>query len=167
MSRLKSDHTAPPTPRKISKSGHRTYTRRQLQSNQCAQIKRLESLRYTYFCFSYSENAPSKHFERKTLVQVSSINAKHPKVNICIPTVKFKATTSNYRVFVYGSHAILVLLPTRHLNWQNPCREDIWAMSWDMVLFVLRKLILQTRMRSHPVGPDVWFLNGPFVYYHT
>ena len=27
-----------------------------------------------------------------------------------------------------------------------------------MALFVLRKLILQTRMRSHPVGLDVWFL---------
>ena len=26
-----------------------------------------------------------------------------------------------------------------------------------MVLFVLRKFILQTRMRSHPVGLDVWF----------
>ena len=36
-----------------------------------------------------------------------------------------------------------------------------------MVLFVLRKLILQTRMRSHPVGLDVWFLAGPFVYFHT
>ena len=36
-----------------------------------------------------------------------------------------------------------------------------------MVLFVLRKLILQTRMRCHPVGLDVWFLVGPFVYFHT
>ena len=36
-----------------------------------------------------------------------------------------------------------------------------------MVLFVLRKLILQTRMRSHPMGLDVWFLVGPFVYFHT
>ena len=27
-----------------------------------------------------------------------------------------------------------------------------WAMSWDYCIFVLRKLILQTRMRSHPVG---------------
>ena len=34
-----------------------------------------------------------------------------------------------------------------------------------MVLFVLR--ILQMRMRSHPVGLDVWFLVGPFVYFHT
>ena len=32
-----------------------------------------------------------------------------------------------------------------------------------MVLFVLRKLILQTRMHSHPVWLDVWF----FVYFHT
>ena len=36
-----------------------------------------------------------------------------------------------------------------------------------MALFVLRKLILQSRMRSHPVGLDVWFLVGPFVYFHT
>ena len=34
-----------------------------------------------------------------------------------------------------------------------------------MVLFVLHKLILQTCMRSHPVGLDVWFLVGPFVYF--
>ena len=36
-----------------------------------------------------------------------------------------------------------------------------------MALFVLRKLILQSHMRSHPVGLDVWFLVGPFVYFHT
>ena len=36
-----------------------------------------------------------------------------------------------------------------------------------MVCFVLRKLILQTRMHSHPVGLDVWFLVGHFVYFHT
>ena len=36
-----------------------------------------------------------------------------------------------------------------------------------MALFVLRKLILQTRMRSHPVGLDVWCLVGPIVYFHT
>ena len=36
-----------------------------------------------------------------------------------------------------------------------------------MVLFILRKLTLQTRMRSHPVGLDVWVLVRPFIYYHT
>ena len=36
-----------------------------------------------------------------------------------------------------------------------------------MVLFILHKLILQTRMRSYPPGLDVWFLVGPFVYFHT
>ena len=36
-----------------------------------------------------------------------------------------------------------------------------------MALFVLHKLILQTRMRNHPVGLDVWFLAGPFVYFNT
>ena len=36
-----------------------------------------------------------------------------------------------------------------------------------MALFVLRKFILQTHMRSHPVGLDVWFFVGPFAYFHT
>ena len=36
-----------------------------------------------------------------------------------------------------------------------------------MAFFVLRKLILQMRMRSHPVGLGVWFLVRPFVYFHT
>ena len=36
-----------------------------------------------------------------------------------------------------------------------------------MALFLLRKLILQTHMRSHPVRLDVWFLVGPFVFFHT
>ena len=36
-----------------------------------------------------------------------------------------------------------------------------------MVLFVLRTLILQMRMCSHPVGLNVWFLVGPFIYFHT
>ena len=36
-----------------------------------------------------------------------------------------------------------------------------------MVLFVLCKLSLQTRMHSHPVGIDVWFLVRPFVYFQT
>ena len=36
-----------------------------------------------------------------------------------------------------------------------------------MALFILRELILQTSMRSHPVGLDVWFLVGPFLHFHT
>ena len=36
-----------------------------------------------------------------------------------------------------------------------------------MTLFVLRKLILQTCMRSHPVWLYFWFLVRPFVYFHT
>ena len=46
-------------------------------------------------------------------------------------------------------------------QWSNgPCHEI-------MALFVLRKLILQTRMHSHPVGLDVSVLVGHFVYFHT
>ena len=36
-----------------------------------------------------------------------------------------------------------------------------------MVLFILCKLILQTHMRSHPVGLDVWFLVIPFIFFYT
>ena len=36
-----------------------------------------------------------------------------------------------------------------------------------MVLFILRKIILQARMHSHPVGLDIWFVVWPFVYFHT
>ena len=36
-----------------------------------------------------------------------------------------------------------------------------------LALFVHRKFILQIRMRSHPVGLDVWFLVWPFVYFHS
>ena len=36
-----------------------------------------------------------------------------------------------------------------------------------MALFGLRKLILQTRMRSLPVGLDVRSLVGPFIYFDT
>ena len=46
------------------------------------------------------------------------------------------------------------------LFWIEPSHEN-------MALFVLRKLIIQTHMRTHPVGLDVSFLVGPFVYSHT
>ena len=36
-----------------------------------------------------------------------------------------------------------------------------------MFFFVLRKLIFQKRMHSHPLGLNVWFLVRPFVYFHT
>ena len=38
--------------------------------------------------------------------------------------------------------------------------------TWDYSFFVRRKLILQMCMRSHPVELDVWYLVGPFVYFH-
>ena len=39
--------------------------------------------------------------------------------------------------------------------------------SGRVAFIILRKLILQTRMCSHPVGLHVWILVGPFVYFHT
>ena len=38
---------------------------------------------------------------------------------------------------------------------------------WILALFVLRKFILLIRMHRHPVGLDVWFLVGPFVYFYS
>ena len=46
------------------------------------------------------------------------------------------------------------------MHFQMPCHEI-------MVLFVFRKLILQKRMVSHPVGLYAWFLVGLFAYFHT
>ena len=36
-----------------------------------------------------------------------------------------------------------------------------------MALLILCKLILQTYMRGHPEGLDIWFLVRPFAYFHT
>ena len=49
------------------------------------------------------------------------------------------------------SEVIIMMHSTKR---NEPCHEI-------MVLFALRKLIIQTRMRSHPVGLDVSFLVGP------
>ena len=46
---------------------------------------------------------------------------------------------------------------TSIISWFEPSR----------VLFVLHKLIFQMRMCSHPTGLDVWFLVGPFIYFHS
>ena len=54
--------------------------------------------------------------------------------------------------------------PSRH-DWKI-VDLDIKLQHKQTKLFVLLKLILQTRMRSHPVGLYVWFLVGPFVYFH-
>ena len=51
--------------------------------------------------------------------------------------------------------------------WLLLLRKENWAISWDMVLFVLSKLILQMLMRSHPVGLGIWFLVVPFVCFYT
>ena len=59
-----------------------------------------------------------------------------------------------------GVVAVLAVYLCVHVLLFEPSREI-------MVLFAPRKLILQTRMGSYPVGLDVWFLVGPFDYFHT
>ena len=71
---------------------------------------------------------------------------------------KIKQRTINYlQLKTAQTHFVLLTL---HICISiEPCHEII-------VLFLLCKLILQTCMRSHPVGLDVWFLVRPF-YFHT
>ena len=57
-------------------------------------------------------------------------------------------------------HKCLYFYVNNEIQRFKPCHEI-------MALFILRNLILQTHMHSHPVGLDVLFLVGPFVYYHT
>ena len=81
---------------------------------------------------------------------------------VCIDKkICFKRSPGWFTNFVSIRSKPPSVLALWHWNTTNePCREI-------MVLFVLRKLILQTCMRSHPVGLEIWFLVGPFVYFHT
>ena len=62
-------------------------------------------------------------------------------------------------IWVFAGRTLILLV----LSWcgSNESSHEI------MALFILRKFILQTCMRSHPVGLDVWFLVGPFAYFYT
>ena len=78
---------------------------------------------------------------------------------------------------VWAFDVLIYMPPMRHnLSPKSVKFLFLFSISWIymnepaheiMSLFVLRKLIIQTRMRRHPVGLDVWFLVGPFVYFHT
>ena len=60
----------------------------------------------------------------------------------------------------YESHSSVSVYFLRVVQFLEPCRHfktSIEPYHEIMALFVLRKLILQTHMRSHPVGLDVWF----------
>ena len=60
-----------------------------------------------------------------------------------------------------------VKLRKLHFEWFILYQHPFEPAHEVMALFVLLKVSLQTRMRSHPVGLDIWFLVGPFVYFHT
>ena len=53
----------------------------------------------------------------------------------------------------------------RSLLSTRPVKNDKEIRLWHFL--PSEKLILQMRMRSHPVGLDVWFLVGYFVYFRT
>ena len=71
------------------------------------------------------------------------------------------------------SHFVGFVMRRLKLLWHLKSEKLIWWIWWFepsheiMVPFVLRKLVLQTRIRSHPMGLHVWFLVGPFVYFQT
>ena len=55
-----------------------------------------------------------------------------------------------------------------HQSPSHGSRLHVFEPSHEIIaLLVLPKLILQMRMRSHPMGLDVWLLVGPFIYFHT
>ena len=68
-------------------------------------------------------------------------------------------------VFLYGW---ILYMYECLLRTQQCCKFWIIEPPHEIIaLFILRKLILQTRMRSYPVGLDVWFLVRPLMYFHT
>ena len=60
-------------------------------------------------------------------------------------------------------HTLVIIIWIDH---PSPPGPHPWPAHEIMALFVLRKLILQTCMRSQLVELHVWFLVGPFVYLH-
>ena len=66
---------------------------------------------------------------------------------------------------LFGSY--LKIQQTLALIIIQPLQTKFEASHEIVALFVLRKLILQTHMRSHPVGLYVWCMVGPFVCFHT
>ena len=78
-----------------------------------------------------------------------------------MPTFVIEDHMSDWQICqICYPHEIKLLLLILHRLW-------LPQMSQVMLLFVLRKLSLQTRMRSRPVGLDVWSLVGHFVYFYT
>ena len=62
---------------------------------------------------------------------------------------------SNIKVLIVRRSVLWLLCQKHFVSFLETSREI-------MVLSVLCKLILQMRMHSYPVGPDVWFLVGLF-----
>ena len=93
-----------------------------------------------------------------------------------IPTVACLSQTGDEIVSDSCTDCTMItLVPIPQLSWYNQvkkcCLQIISSSLLEpaheiMILFVLRKLILQTRMLSHPVGLDVCLV-GPFVFFHT
>ena len=61
-----------------------------------------------------------------------------------------------------GISALIGLDNRQSLNWRETVLRHELSHLEIMALFFLRKGIIQTCIRSHPVELDVWFLVGPF-----
>ena len=86
----------------------------------------------------------------------------------CKTTMRCSIRHSGIQVFFFFLVVYLIVAGIVQL-WHKLiiCKTENESAHEIMALFVLRKLILQTRTRSHPVGLDVWCLVGPFVYFQT
>ena len=76
-----------------------------------------------------------------------------------------KRITLKWRTIPSSLHFLYVKRPNFPIVMQYD--TEIEPAHEILALFVLRKFILQTCMRSHPVRLDVWFLVWLVVYFHT
>ena len=74
---------------------------------------------------------------------------------------QYKQIVRNLSVWLRTALYLILFLAVLDLRkWNEPAHEI-------MALIDLRKLNLQTRMRSNPLGLHVWYLVRPFFYFHT
>ena len=99
------------------------------------------------------------------------------------PSLRWAPSYSQLVLSRGGSVITIVFLDVQFLGFlrYSPCKptfsiskgfrgmsQSIWASSWDYGTFrppQTHKVILYTRMRSHPMGLHVWPLVGLFVYF--
>ena len=94
----------------------------------------------------------------------SAINSWDGLIEDCLPFTDFECLKLEQNNVQLNRDTHLSVCPIFRFPFLlNNFLFTIWAISWDYALFVLHKLVLQTHMRSHPVGLDIWFLVDPSI----